>query len=145
MNYTVNTKTVTVDAAEFVNRYRDVERIAERCGGCPSYGNSWGCPPFDVNPASFSDGFSEVILMGTIIEFDDKTLDACKGAKNKSREVAAQAMREVWADLLPQLHELERQVPGSRCFTFRCRRCPEGCTRPQGLPSRHPEVFRHSL
>jgi predicted metal-binding protein len=69
---------------------------------------------------------------------------ACKTAGQAAR-VGRQAMAEVWQWLLPQLYEMEREVPGSRCFTFRCVLCPEGCTRPQGRPCRHPDKLRHSL
>ena len=54
-------------------------------------------------------------------------------------------MQEVWKTLLPELYEKERQEPGSRCFTFRCTLCPEGCTRPEGKPCRYPDRLRYSL
>ena len=145
MDYTITRKEVTVDAAEFIRRYRDVERIAALCAQCPSHGNSWGCPPFDFAPTSMSDGFRTVTLMGCTIAFDDAVFTACQGAKAKSRQVATQAMQEVWQTLLPELMERERQSLGSRVFTFRCRLCPEGCTRPEGKPCRHPERLRYSL
>ena len=145
MNYTVTSKQVTVAADEFVSRYRDVERIRQYCLACPGYGNSWACPPFDFDPTSVTDGFKTVTLMATIIEFDEATRAACRGAKAKSRQVASTAMAEVWQALLPHLLEIERETPGSRCFTFRCSLCPEGCTRPEGKPCRHPDKMRHSL
>lgn len=145
MNYKLTKKEVTVDAGEFVRRYRDVERFAAFCAQCPSHGNSWGCPPFSFNPVTMSDGFKTVTLMGATIAFDDMTIAACRGAKAKSRQVATQAMKEVWSTLLPELMERESQLPGSRCFTFRCSLCPEGCTRPEGKPCRHPDMLRYSL
>ena len=51
MNYTVSTKQATIAADEFISRYRDVERIRQYCLQCPGYGTSWGCPPFDFDPA----------------------------------------------------------------------------------------------
>lgn len=145
MNYVLTKKEVTVAADEFVRRYRDVERIRQYCLQCPGYGKSWACPPFDFEPATVTDGFKSVTVMASIIEFDEATLAACRGAKAKSRQVASTAMAEVWKTLLPQLHEMERMHPGSRCFTFRCSLCPEGCTRPEGKPCRHPEMLRYSL
>lgn len=145
MDYSITRKEVTVDAADFIRRYRDVQRIAALCGQCPSHGNSWGCPPFDFDPVTVSDGFSTVTLMGTTIGFDDATISSCQGTKAKSRQVASRAMEEVWQSLLPELMEKERQSPGSRVFTFRCRLCPEGCTRPEGKPCRHPDRLRYSL
>ena len=91
-----------------------------------------------------SDGFKTVTVMGTTIEFDEQTRAACTTAEQVGA-MGREAMEQVWQTLLPQLYEMERQVPGSRCFTFRCVLCPEGCTRPQGKPCRHPERLRHSL
>lgn len=131
-------------ADEFIRRYRDVERIGSFCLQCPGYGKTWSCPPFDFDSATVSDGFKTVTVTGTIIEFDEETRAECTTAE-QSREVGRAAMNEVWKTLLPALYEQERQHPGSRCFTFRCVLCPEGCTRPEGKPCRHPEQMRHSL
>lgn len=144
MNYTVSTKQATIAADEFISRYRDIERIRQYCLQCPGYGTSWGCPPFDFDPATVTDGFKTVTVTGTTIEFDEQTRAACTTASESAR-VGREAMEQVWQSLLPTLYEQERQVPGSRCFTFRCVLCPEGCTRPQGKPCRHPERLRHSL
>ena len=144
MNYSVTTKEVTIAADEFIRRYRDVERIGAYCLQCPGYGKSWGCPPFDFDLHTVSDGFKTVRLMGTTIEFDEATRASCKGAE-QSAAMGREAMNEVWKTLLPRLYEMERETPGSRCFTFRCVLCPEGCTRPEGKPCRHPERLRHSL
>lgn len=144
MKYSVTSKEVTIGADEFIGRYRDVERIRQFCLTCPGYGMTWSCPPFDFAPRSVSDGFDRVRLMGTTIEFDEETRAACKSAE-QSAMMGREAMQEVWQALLPRLYEMERQVPGSRCFTFRCTLCPEGCTRPEGLPCRHRDKMRHSL
>ncbi len=144
MNYTLSQKEVTVPADEFIRDYRDVERIRQYCLQCPGYGKAWNCPPFDFDPRTVSDGFKTVKLMATVIEFDETTRAACKTAE-QSAEMGREAMQEVWKTLLPRLYEMERQLPGSRCFTFRCVLCPEGCTRPEGKPCRHPEMMRHSL
>lgn len=144
MNYTVSTRKATLAADEFISRYRDVERIRQYCLECPGYGKSWGCPPFDFNPETVADGFKSVTVMGTMIEFDEPARSACTTAEESAR-VGREAMGQVWEKLLPRLYEMERQHAGSRVFTFRCVLCPEGCTRPQGLPCRHPDRLRHSL
>ena len=144
MNYSVTRKEVTVPADEFIRRYRDVERIEAFCRQCPSFGKVWCCPPFDFDPRTASDGFRTVTLMGTIIEFDEETRAACNTAEQSSL-LGREAMEQVWQTLLPRLYELENVTPGSRCFTFRCSLCPEGCTRPEGKPCRLPNKMRHSL
>ena len=144
MNYTVTSKETTIAADEFVRRYRDVERFEAFCKQCPSYGKVWSCPPFDFDARTLSDGFKTVTLTGTTIEFDEDTRAACTTAEQASA-IGREAMENVWKSLLPSLYEKERQSPGSRCFTFRCAFCPEGCTRPEGKPCRHPDKLRHSL
>ena len=144
MKYTVSTKQATLDADEFIRRYRDIGRIREYCLQCPGYGKSWSCPPFDFDPATMTDGFKNVTLLGTVIEFDEQTRAECKTPEQALR-VGKQAMEEVFQTLLPQMYEMERELPGSRCFTFRCVLCPEGCTRPDGKPWRHPQRLRYSL
>lgn len=144
MKYSVTSKQVTIGADEFIARYRDVERIRQFCLQCPGYGKAWNCPPFDFDPRNVSDGFKTVTFIGTIIEFDEETRAAC-ATPEMAADVGRQAMNEVWMKLLPQMHQMEREHPGSRCFTFRCVLCPEGCTRPEGKPCRHPEQMRYSL
>ncbi len=144
MNYTVTNKEVTIKADEFVQRYRDVERIGQYCLQCSGYGKAWNCPPFDFDPRTRSDGFKAVKLIGTIIEFDEETQAACSTPEHATA-TGKQAIEEVCRTLLPSMYEMEKNVPGSRCFTIRCMLCPEGCTRPEGLPCRHPDMMRHSL
>ena len=144
MKYSVTTKEVTIAADEFIRRYRDVERIDALCRQCPGYGKLWSCPPFDFDPRTVSDGFRTVTLMGSTIEFDEETRAACNTAEQAS-SLGREAMEQVWQTLLPRLYELEQEMPGGRCFTFRCSLCPEGCTRPEGKPCRHPDMMRHSL
>ena len=144
MNYMVKNKQVTIGADEFIARYRDVDCIRQFCLECPGYGRTWCCPPFDFDPKSVTDGFKTVTVMGTTIEFDEETRAACKNTA-QSAAVGREAMQEVWNLLLPRLYEMEHEMPGSRCFTFRCSLCPEGCTRPEGKPCRHPDKMRYSL
>lgn len=144
MKYSVNSKQVTISAEECISRYRDVDRILSYCKQCPGYGKTWNCSPFDFDPASVTNGFKSVTVTGTTIEFDEETRAACE-TPEQSAATGREAMHEVMNTLLPQLYEQERQEPGSRCFTFRCVLCPEGCTRPTGKPCRHPELMRHSL
>lgn len=144
MNYSISSKEITIAADEFIGRYRDVERFGAMCRQCPSYGKVWCCPPYDFDPCTVSDGFTNVKLMATTIEFDEETRASCTSAEQSSA-MGREAMAQVWETILPRLYEMERETPGSRCFTFRCSLCPEGCTRPEGKACRHPELMRHSL
>lgn len=144
MKYSVSSKHVTIGADEFVSHYRDIDRFLAYCKQCPGFGKAWNCPPFDFDPANISNGFKTVTVTGTTIEFDEETRAACTTAQQSSA-AGQEAMQEVWKTLLPQLYEQERQEPGSRCFTFRCVLCPQGCTRGDGKPCRYPDMMRYSL
>lgn len=144
MIYTISRKEVSLAADEFISRYRDVERIRAFCEQCPSFGKVWSCPPFDFDARTVSDGFKTVTLMATTIEFDEQTRAACKTAEH-ALATSREAMEQVWKALLPRLYEMERETLGSRCFSFRCSLCPEGCSRPEGKPCRHPDKMRYSL
>ena len=144
VNYSLSHKEVTVEAADFIRCYRDVERIRQYCLQCPGYGKSWACPPFDFDATKQIEGFKTVTVIGTTITFDEQTRAACK-ASDEAVAVGRQAMEEVWQTLLSKMYEMERESPGSRCFTFRCVLCPEGCNRPEGKPCRHPDLLRYSL
>ena len=45
-----------IDRETYVKDFRDVATFEECCRACPNYGNRWGCPPFDTNPATRATG-----------------------------------------------------------------------------------------
>jgi len=134
----------TVDASEFVLRYRDVRRIQSLCAQCPLHGKTWACPPYDIDINAVSEGFNQVILMADCIELNAQLREQSIG-DDACRSTVQRITDEVWGRLLPSLYDMESKHPGSRCFTGRCRLCSQGCTRPLGLPCRHPEQMRYSL
>ena len=144
MKYTVTQQEATMCAPEFISRYRDVQRFLVLCSECNNYKKMWCCPDFSFDAASITDGYKTVTVLGTTVEFDEITITEGKEPE-KAKVIAEEAIDEVMRTLLPQMYALESRVPGSRCFTFRCMLCPEGCTRSTGMPCRHPGKMRYSL
>lgn len=144
MKYNVTQQEATISAAEFIDRYRDIGRFLELCSQCKNYNKMWCCPLFDNDAATMSDGFKTVSVLGTVITFDDETVNEGKDS-DKAKIITDTAIHAVMKSLLLQMYSLEAEVPGSRCFTFRCMLCHDVCTRPFGKPCRHPDKMRYSL
>lgn len=143
--YTITRTEATVDARDYVSRYRDVPRITAMCHGCPNYGTLWSCPPHEGDVSGLFDGFTRVTIHGTTITFSEATRRQCADAQ-QSRAMASRAIEAAWHELLPWLYEQEHSHPGSLMLAGRCRLCrPQPCTRAEGQPCRHPERMRHSL
>lgn len=138
-DYTAEDFTRELPAEEYLNRFRDKERIEGYCRQCPNYGRSWGCPPFDHDIAArHMRPYSTVLLTATRIVLSDPETP----------------FTEVGRLILPERRRLEQKLldmerrRGGRAFAYigTCLYCPPGeCTRPKGLPCRHPDKVRPSL
>lgn len=125
------------DAGEYIASYRNAEACMRACRACTNFGKTWICPPFDYDPIDRLRGFRNVTFYGALIR------PVC-------RDISVERSLEV---MLPARRELERQLLEARdcrggvvlAFGGRCPHCPEGCTRPAGLPCRHPGNAAPSL
>ena len=136
--YTAEDITRSVPAKEYIERYRDAERIGGYCRACPNYGRSWGCPPFEFDVEEYLAGYKTVLLTVTkITPADPET-----------------PFSEVSRMILPERRRLERHLLemerryGGRAFAYigTCLYCPQGtCSRLKGEPCRHPDKVRPSL
>lgn len=129
---------VTVPVADYVARYRDAERFEGYCRSCPNFGNSWGCPPFECNMEDQLTGYRAALIVATKITPAESGLPLLEAR----RLILPERSR-----LERRLLEMER-IYGGRSFAYvgTCLHCPDGtCTRPEGLPCRHPESVRPSL
>ena len=125
-----------IGAEEYIGGYRDPGRFMEYCRQCPMYGKTWACPPYGFNMEEYLGGYR----FATIV--------MAKITPAESRIPIAEADRL----LLPERMRLERMLlqaekeTGGKAFAFtgRCHYCAE-CTRPAGLPCRHPGKVRPSL
>ena len=135
----------TIDATQYVQRYRDVPRFLTYCRQCDSYGRVWSCPPFDTDDELDFAAYAQVTVWGTVITFDEDTRQNCHTAEQR-RDITARAIDDACSQVLPYLYAQEAAHPGSRAFTFRCRLChPVPCSRLDGKPCRRPAERRSSL
>ena len=136
--YTSEDFTLSLAAADYIERFRDAEQFAGYCRECGNYGRSWGCPPFGFDVAEHLGGYSQILLVAT------KIRPATAGLPmNMSRTL----IRPERIRLDKRLRELERLYGGLSCsYVGSCLYCPEGtCTRTEGLPCRHSDLVRPSL
>ena len=132
------TFTRTIAVREYMERFRDGERFIGLCRQCGNYGKRWGCPPFDYDPADKLAAYDTAEIIATRIYPDTTWLPLSE---------AAAVMRPVRERIEAELLRREKET-GGLAFTFvgECLNCSPGtCTRPCGLPCRHPEKVRPSL
>ena len=136
--YSVSEKETTLDARQYVEQYRDVARVDALCRQCDGYGRRWCCPPLD--PA----------LEERLLAYEKVTVMACVITPADCARPIGTAMALMRPEIIRinrQLIEQERLTGGlATGFAGNCTFCGERpCTRPDGLPCRHPELVRPSL
>ncbi|MCQ2334569.1 MAG: DUF2284 domain-containing protein [Paludibacteraceae bacterium] len=128
----------TIRMGEYVRRFRAVGRIEGYCRECHNYGHHWGCPPFVYDVDSKLRDYNEVLLLAARITPHPTGLPLADGMRC----------------LLPVRHEMEEMVREMETvmegiamgLAGQCAYCPDGqCSKPAGLPCRHPELVRPSL
>lgn len=137
MDYTARDITRIIGVNELMERFRDAERFIAYCRECPSYGRSWGCPPFGFDAEEYLSQWDVAEITATVIT------PACEMAASEAGRFITPERLRLDASLLAR----ERET-GGMAFSFvgNCLYCPEGeCTRPCGLPCRHPDKVRPSL
>lgn len=138
LTYTSEDFTVSISTDEYIRRFRDANRFIGYCRQCPNYNHSWGCPPFSHDLERELRGYRNVLLIATKIIPDGSNISL-----SESRRLIFPERKRLEHRLL----EMELLYDG-RAFAYvgSCLYCPEGsCTRPLGLPCRHPELVRPSL
>lgn len=137
-NYIAEDFFSTIPTEEYIALYRDAPRVEGYCLSCRNYGKSWECPPFSYNPIERLRSHTHLLIMATKITPTGKKIPISQVQEflRPERLRAEQLLRQ-W--------EAER---GGLAFAYAgyCLYCPAGtCTRPEGLPCRHPHLARPSL
>ena len=137
-NYTTSRLTAHIDAATFISHYRRPEEFLGYCRQCHNYGRRYGCPPFDYDPLTILERYSQALIVGAKIVPADAHLPI--------GEVHT-LLRPIMTDMNKRLLEQERQLGGLAFgFTGMCPYCgDEPCARISGQPCRHPDWVRPSL
>lgn len=128
-------RTREVDMADYVKRFRDVERFEGFCQACHNYGTCWICPPFDDDTGSPFEKYESLLLIACTLP---------RPAESDHLMLLQEMMpaRELLEQSLLQLEK----TTGGRAFGFTgfCIYCKE-CSRKKGEKCRFPEKARPSL
>ena len=130
--------TASITTDEYIRRFRDANRFIGYCRVCSNYNRSWACPPFSHDLERQLRNYRNILLIATKITPDRQDMPL-----SESRRLILPERKRLEHRLL----EMERLYDG-RAFAYvgSCLYCSEGsCTRPLGLPCRHPELVRPSL
>ena len=160
-NIRIENLTARIAMEDYLRNYVDVPRFLGLCAQCSNYDNRWSCPPFDFDPLVHLKQFSAVRVIARKVSpigdwrFGEATGESPSapaqgptftGENAENYDQVWQMLSTVKADLEAELFRMEEQFPGSRLLSGgSCYKCNQGCTRPAGLPCRHPEIMRYSI
>lgn len=136
----------TISMDDYIHRFRDAERVAGYCRECHNYGRHWGCPPFAYSVENELNSYHEVLLVAARIY---------PKAQHLPLEMGMRCLWPVRLELEKLVRSLETVLDGRAMgLAGQCSYCgaqPDNqhagrpCTKPKGLPCRHPEMVRPSL
>lgn len=144
--YSVITRITKIDAGEYMERFRAVEKFIVFCRECPRYGRSWACPPYGYDMDAYLSGYAHAYIIGSKIVPSRDTAALCIDAES-SRKYGT----EIFNDARQKLDKLLLYIetangPAKAFFAGSCQLCgEEGCTRPHGKECRCPDKIRPSL
>lgn len=145
MKYQLSHMAVTINVAEYIHKYRDVEKFIGYCKQCHSYNACWACPPFDFDTTKLTN-YKNAHIIGTKITLDHTLRNECTGSQ-QCKDMSYQIIKEVRCGLDNNLLAWESQYPDSRAFfAGTCYLCKQGeCRRIFEKPCLHPAQIRPSL
>ncbi len=132
-----------IAVSDFFRDCVDIPRFAECCQLCPNHKRLWSCPPFAFSPADVWQKYSTLLLQCRVIPVPESLQQQilCQQDINEQSRALLQPHKRA---MLQEMLSLEKQFPGSFALDAgSCDRCAV-CTRPEGLPCRHPESLRYS-
>ena len=131
----VKDMSTTLPVKEYIRRFRNVEMFMRRCMECRNYNRTWGCPPYTYDIEEELRHYNSIMITVTVISLSGDRIPLTEWAA-----ITAPQRERLEKMLLVKEKEL-----GGKAFGFgsTCQHCPDGeCTRPQGLPCRHPELVQ---
>ena len=128
----------------FVRDCVDVPRFAQCCSLCPNHGKLWSCPTFSFSPEKLWANYSTLLLRCQVIPVPE-ALQACTFSQQDINQLSRDLLKPHKQAMMQEMLMLEKQYPDSLALDAgSCDRC-DSCTRPEGLPCRHPEHLRYSV
>ena len=129
----VTRREIELPAAEYIDRFRTPDAVADACRACPAYGRTWACHPYDFD------------IEARLRRFHTVRIIACTFPLPPGAEADFASIAPVREKLNADILAIESELGGLACaFGGSCRICPR-CTRPDAHPCRHPDRMRPSL
>ena len=144
--YTIKNYYAELPVTEYLDKYVDIPTFLECCKSCPNYNKIWSCPSYDFDVLNYWNQYQNIALYGHQIIFDEE--DKNKDFSNEELNAFIDAIVSREKQLLTeQLFLLEKEHIGSISLSAgSCQLCgSNNCTKPKGLPCRHPDKLRYSI
>ncbi len=144
-DYRIENHIAELSTKNYLKEYRNQQEFIKYCQACPSYQNSWACPPFEYDPLSRIQHFSYTYIIGSQIHFEQEFIN--KSIDLNIEQVSRQVMKEVRAVIDPLLLSVEQSKGTALAFfAGNCHYClNRDCTRKENKPCRFPTRIRPSL
>lgn len=135
-----------IPVEEYIKSYVDVAAFLEACKDCGHYGRVWSCPRHSFDVMEYWKQFRTLKLCALEIRFDPELVAEVE-TEDELKMVLEEILPGEKRRLTRRMMGEERKHPGSVCLSAggNCKICREGCSRPLGLPCRHPELMRYAL
>lgn len=135
----VNCRGVLIRDASIINKYCNTEKVKMACEeGCINYGKKWSCPPYSTKYTSFSEKYTNAILLvfSTKMKFyfDVKN----KYTALKAANVTLKTLIEKCA------RNVEECVHGYSLLSGSCRLCKK-CACKEKEKCKKPDKMRYSM
>lgn len=136
MNSQVSYHTATADLPTMMARHLHRERFMACCRQCPNFEATWACPPLSFDAEARMGRYRFITLLIAQSKVDAQLAVGRRDWEPTEGRTQLRLLRQ-------KVLELERLVGGMALMPLgRCDICAQPCTRPQGLPCRHPELMR---
>lgn len=144
--YKIKHSTVKIKTREYIDQYYNNEKFIFFCKECSKYNNFWMCPPFNFSPINIISQYANLNIIGTQI-FINNEIQNNHYNKKQMEEITHLIFSSVRKHIDKYLLNIENKYNDSMVFfAGSCYNCyNEKCTRPQGIPCRHPDKSRYSL
>lgn len=144
MSYTTERFRATISVEEYLEKYVDIPTFQECCKSCGCYEHNWACPPYDFDVEEYWHKYKTLDLTAVKIIFSEEMTSRIY-TKDEIDKITRESLWEERKNLSGELMKLEKEIPQSISLSAgSCLNC-KTCTRPEGLPCRHPESMRHSI
>lgn len=143
--YNIKNSIAKIQLKDYIQKYRDADRVWGYCKACNRYNACWACPPFSYDTTAIFDKYKYAYIIASQIIFDDSTR-LIKRNNEEMKYFVGSILDKFRNDMDWRLLSLEKEFDSLALFAGTCLLCPHGeCTKLKGAPCIHPDKIRPSL